>query len=377
MPAFTTLEPAIDPNNKISFLLDWELTLKCNLDCSYCPTTGPQPSHDNSTEHPRLEECLTTLDFMFEYVDLYMQHKPRALRQVVLNVYGGESLHHPDIIPILEQAHAKYNAKYRERWMLAVTTTTNAIVSSKTLAKIIPLIDEFTVSYHSENTPKLKAQFKTNLLAIKESGRRMKCSVLMHNDPNLFADCELMVAWCRDNNIRMLPRQLDDHTSSRWNYNKNQITWFNSVYQSRTHGQADSIPADNTVNLSDTGRACCGGRQVCQDQQYRERKFYVLDNKFTDWYCSVNWFFLHVKQLQGDVYVNKDCRMRFDGTVGTIGNLKDSTAILSTLKNQLDTKTLPIIQCKKPTCYCGLCSPKASTLEKYKQIISKYQKDYQ
>ena len=31
-----TIEPAIDPANKISFLLDWEITLRCNLDCSYC-----------------------------------------------------------------------------------------------------------------------------------------------------------------------------------------------------------------------------------------------------------------------------------------------------------------------------------------------------
>ena len=108
MPNFETLEPAIDPNNKISFLLDWEMTLKCNLDCTYCPTDGPQISHDNSTDHPPLAGCLKTLDFMFAYVDLYMAHKPNALKEVVLNVYGGESLHHPDIIEILEQAHAQH-----------------------------------------------------------------------------------------------------------------------------------------------------------------------------------------------------------------------------------------------------------------------------
>lgn len=312
---------------------------------------------------------------MFEYADLYMRYKPKGLRQVVLNVYGGESLHHPDIIAILEQAHARHQAQYQDRWALTVTTTTNAIVSPRLLAKIIPLIDEFTVSYHSENTPKLKQQFKTNLLAIKNAGRRMKCSVLMHNDPVLFNDCEQMVAWCQDNGIRMLPRQLDDHTSQRWNYNEQQIIWFNSVYQSRTHGVADAIPTDATLNLSDTGRACCGGRQVCQDQQYKERKFYVLDNKFTDWYCSVNWFFLHVKQLQGDVYVNKDCRMRFDGTVGTIGHLSNTAEILNTLREQLETNTMPIIQCRKPTCYCGLCAPKARDLNDYKTIIAKYQKE--
>jgi acyl-CoA thioesterase FadM len=375
LPNFETLEPAIDPNNKISFLLDWEMTLKCNLDCTYCPTDGPQISHDNSTEHPPVDGCLKTLDFMFAYVDMYMAHKPKALKEVVLNVYGGESLHHPDIVVILEQAHARHQAKYQDRWRLTVTTTTNAIVSPKKFAKIIPLIDEFTVSYHSENTLKHKEQFKTNLLAIRDSSRRMKCSVLMHTDPDLFADCEQMIVWLKENNIRHLPRQLDDHTNERWNYNKKQITWFNTMYQGRTHGQADKIPGGETLNLSDTGRACCGGRQVCQDGNFRERKFYVMDNKFTDWYCSVNWFFLHVKQLTGEIYINKDCRMKTDGTIGTIGTLSDTDAILNELKNQFDTNTLPIIQCKKYKCLCGLCAPKAQNLDTYKRIINKYQKE--
>jgi len=107
MSTFESLEPAIDPGNRITFLLDWELTMKCNLDCSYCGT-GLYGGHDNSTRHPSLENCLETLDFMFEYVDLYMQTKPQGLRYVVLNVYGGESLHHPDIVEILNQVRHRH-----------------------------------------------------------------------------------------------------------------------------------------------------------------------------------------------------------------------------------------------------------------------------
>jgi MoaA/NifB/PqqE/SkfB family radical SAM enzyme len=110
MPTFEVLEPAIDPSNRISFLLDWELTLKCNLDCSYC-SSGLYGGHDNSIQHPPKDKCIQALEFMFEYVDLYMQHKPKGLRYVVLNVYGGESLHHPDIVTILQavrQCYEKY-----------------------------------------------------------------------------------------------------------------------------------------------------------------------------------------------------------------------------------------------------------------------------
>ena len=80
-----SLEPTIDPNNRITFLLDWELTMKCNLDCTYCPT-GVYGGHDNSTRHPPLAECLKTIDFMFEYADMYLRTKPQGIRYVILNV---------------------------------------------------------------------------------------------------------------------------------------------------------------------------------------------------------------------------------------------------------------------------------------------------
>lgn len=377
MPSFDVLEPAIDPNNRISFLLDWELTMKCNLDCSYC-LQELYGGHDNSTKHPPLDECLKTLNFMFEYVDQYMKYKPKGLKTVILNIYGGESLHHPDIVKILSEVRNQYYP-YKDRWQLTVTTTTNAIISTKKLLSIIPYIDEFTASYHTETTVKQKQQFKDNLLTIQAAGVRLKCIVLMYEIEEYFADAQLMIEWLADNNIKLLPRQLDDLTSKKNNYNQKQVQWFNNLYQSKTYGTSDKIPIDNEIklNLSDTGRACCGGRQTCQDQNYQERKFYVMDNKFTDWYCSVNWFFLYIKQVNGEVYVNKDCKMNFNGEVGPIGNLSNTSEILNTLADQLENKTLSVIQCKKPTCYCGLCAPKARDLTTYNQIITKYQKDYQ
>jgi len=352
---FNTLEPAVDPNNRISFLLDWELTLKCNMDCSYCG-----PGHDNSTRHPPLQKCLDAIDFMFEYADLYMATKPRGIRYVILNVYGGESLYHPDIVAILEQVHEKYK-QYQDRWHLTVTTTTNAIVSPRRLQQIIPLIDEFTVSYHTEATPKQKQQFRDNLLTIRDSGRRQKCVVLMHKDSELFADANAMIDWLNQAGIKHMPKQLDgDH-----NYDSEQIVWFNRLDQSNTFGA--------TVDQYTSRRACCGGRQMCSNQDYKTRQHYV-GNRFPDWYCSVNHFFLHVKQLTGEVFVNKDCKMNFDGTVGPIGSLETSIEILNTVKNQLDTGTMPVIQCKKTQCHCGLCAPKAQDLLQYQSIMQKYQK---
>jgi len=367
-----SLEPAIDPSARITFLLDWELTMKCNLDCSYC-LSDIHGGHDNSTKHPPLEQCLKTLDFMFAYADLYMRPKPRGIKYVVLNVYGGESLHHPDIVKILAQIRSKHKV-YADHWHLTVTTTTNAIVSEKKLKQIMPLIDEFTVSYHAENTAKQKQQFKDNLLTIAGTGVRQKCVVLMHQKPDLFQDAVDMIDWLTQNNVKILPRQLDGHIGTDGNriYSQQQVQWFGKLYKGKTFGETEELLKDKPgSSLTDVGRACCGGRQLCTNQNLKQRHYYV-GNKFPDWYCSVNHFFLYVKQVNGEVYVNKDCKMNFDGGVGPIGTLNDTQKILSTLRDQLDTDSLPVIQCKKSRCWCGLCAPKAKDLSTYNSIMKKY-----
>jgi len=376
MSQFLSLEPAIDPNNRISFLLDWELTMKCNLNCSYC-STGLYGGHDNSTRHPPLQKCLEALDFMFAYVDLYMSTKPQGIRYVILNVYGGESLHHPDIVDILSQIKDKYKI-YRNKWHLTVTTTTNAIVSNKKLRQIIPYIDEFTVSYHTESTDKQQQQFKENLLTIAESGKRQKCVGLMHQQADLFNDSKRMILWLEENKIKFLPKQLDGHSGldgGKRIYSQQQVQWFGKLYKDKTFGETEELSRDKSGNcLTEVGRACCGGRQICANNNFKQRHFYV-ENKFPDWYCSVNHFFLYVKQVNGEVFVNKDCKMNFNGTVGPIGKLSDSDSIINDLKIQL-ANGQSVIQCKKQKCMCGLCAPKAKHLDTYKSIMKKYQKEY-
>ena len=374
MSQFLSLEPAIDPNNRISFLLDWELTMKCNLNCSYC-STDLYGGHDNGTRHPPLQKCLEALDFMFAYVDLYMSTKPQGIRYVILNVYGGESLHHPDIVDILSQIKDKYKI-YRNKWHLTVTTTTNAIVSDKKLRQIMPYIDEFTVSYHTENTDKQQQQFKKNLLTIAESGKRQKCVVLMHQQPDLFDDSKRIILWLEENKIKFLPKQLDGHgglDGGKRIYSQQQVQWFGKLYKDKTFGDPEELLRDKSnSNLANVGRACCGGRQLCANNNFKQRHFYV-ENKFPDWYCSVNHFFLYVKQVNGEVFVNKDCKMNFEGQVGPIGTLVDTQKILSTLRDQLEKGSMPVIQCKKYNCLCGLCAPKAKDLSTYHSIMEKYQ----
>lgn len=355
------LEPLAQPSHPPSFLLDWELTMKCNLDCSYCGT-GLYGGHDNTTKHPAFADCVRSLEFMYKYADLYLEHKTPGLRKVVLNVYGGEALHHPHIAEILTQARKLHEAY---SWSLTITTTTNAIVSAAKLAELLPLIDQFTVSYHPESSDKQKAQFRENTLTIASSGKPVKCVVLMH--PGHFEDAQAQVSWCQQHGVDCQPKAIDHPQDwPQFNYDSKQVIWLNQLYDSSI------IPADNT-DVSEQGRACCGGRQMFVNGDYKNPDIFV-QNKFPDWYCSVNWFFVYVKQVNGEIFVNKDCMMNFDGTVGPIGNLSQAQEVLDKLQYQLKTNSLPIIQCKKHSCWCGLCAPKAQDLHTYQLMINKYQR---
>ena len=348
----------------MTFLLDWELTMKCNLDCDYCERSL-YGGHDNTTSHPPLDQCLASIDFMFAYVDQAMKQRRDSLKHVVLNIYGGESLYHPDIVQILQAVHERKQA-YQNNWHLQVTTTTNAIVPRKRMQAIIPWIDEFTVSWHTANLAKQKVLFRENCLLIKSARKKIKCVVLMHGEPSLFDDAQAQITWCNQHDIPHLPRALDRaDESSQFDYKKNQVRWFNSFFTKKSHKIEVDIPAAESTNLSQAGRACCGGRQMCADGNHKQRHFFV-PNRFAGWSCSVNHFFLYVKQVTGEVFVNKDCKMNYQGSVGPIGHLSDTAKILA------QQTSSPTIVCAKDRCLCGLCAPKAQDPKTYKQIMEKY-----
>jgi len=373
MDTVNSIAFALDPNNVPGFLLDWEVTRLCNLDCSYCNETG----HDNSTRHPPVTECLKSIDFMYEYVDLYMQHKKPSQRKVVLNVYGGESLFHPNIVEILKACRSKYN-QYQGKWHLTVTCTTNAIVGANQWARIVPLIDEFTLSYHAENLPKQRQQYLDNAQYLKQHNKKFKCAVMMHNDLELFKDSESVIDFCKTNDMRFVAKPIEN-LESNWAYTNQQYGqlkthWIEKITPMKKEAYQNllkSVGNSDQVQSINEGRPCCGGRQLSLNGDLKSNVSFVPRQGFRGWSCSVNWFFLFVRQLTGDVYTNKDCQTSTTGRVEPLGNLSNGQAIINTLKNQLSTGTMPIIQCVKDICVCGFCAPKAESEEDFRALIKR------
>jgi hypothetical protein len=63
--------------------------------------------------------------------------------------------------------------------------------------------------------------------------------------------------------------------------------------------------------------------------------------------------------------------MSTTGNVEPLGNINDAQKIISTLKAQLETKTMPIIKCKKTICCCGFCAPKAESEQDFRELIKR------
>lgn len=345
---FDTLEPA-EPT---AFQIAWESTLLCNLDCSYCGN-----GHDNTTKHPDLESSLKTVDFIFEYTDLQMQRKPFHLQIANLNIQGGESLFHPDILEILQYVNLK---KSHYTWQMGTATITNAVVGARLWKKISQYIDYYTISYHAESYKKQQDIVRKNILFLKQFNKLFHVAILMH--PKYWNNCVAMVEWCKLHNIKYTTRQIDHHwLDFRFNYSAEQARYLTGL------SLGDKLKAAITgkVNLSNSGRSCCGGNTLCASGCNTDR----VINKFKGWHCSVDRFFLYIRQNTGEVFTNKDCRMNFDNTVGPIGNLKNPQELLDRIKSGTNT-----VVCKKSSCWCGLCAPKAKTKTQFDQIISKYAK---
>lgn len=362
----------VEPAETQFFHVEWESTLKCNLDCSYCGD-----GHDNSQPHPPLNECLKTVDFILEYVKLYIDTYPDDSNSVMkhcnLNVYGGESFFHPDIIKILEYIE---NKKKQYSFSIAISTITNAVVGKKTWQRIVDLLDHITVSYHAESMPKQKEQVKKNILYLQNLQKNFQVSCMMH--PKYWDECVNMVNWCKEHDIKVIPRQIDSSWfDTRFNYTEEQKNWL--------YGRCSNCPKTsftdkisyvfkNGIDLSSKVRECCGKMPLYIDQDYTKTET-VVQNKFKNWHCSVDRFFLYIRQSTKQIYTNRDCKHNLQGKVAPIGYLNNVETVLEQARIKAQSRNSSI-QCKKNTCWCGICAPKSKDPLIFEKIMEKYKNDY-
>lgn len=383
MSTITSIDHAITPKSRPAFQIDWEITYFCNLDCSYCG------SHDNSTKHPDIDRCRKGIEFAFAYADIIMQSKKSYERAVSLNLLGGETLIHPEIVDILEYMRELYETKYKNRWRLTTNITTNGVVGTNVLERCLPLLDYWVISYHTESLPKQKKLAIDTIYTVKKSGKPCSVRLMMHKGPTNFAECQDLAKQLDQDGISyaLKPIGATQNIHDNWDgkgvhsYTKDQTTHLMQYWArpNNTSGNNITTPSSNDVKMLEVdnrfvvataGYPCCSEKPLCVNQDRKNPVIKIPMTGFKDWYCSVNWYFLFVKQSTEEVFHNKSCTAKLDGTLGPIGMLDQADKILSTLQKQIDNKAMPVMRCPKLVCGCGMCAPKAEQQEVFDQIMS-------
>lgn len=347
-----------------NFQVTWDLGRRCNYDCSYCPTTR----HDNHSRHATLNELKSNVDFLFEYIDTYFQH--RTFKEVSISFTGGEPTVNPNFIDFVKYLREQYNARYKSKWYASFSLTTNGAMGENIATAVLENFEYCTLSYHAEADQIMKSKIKSRIQQFHDqtkNGFQFKVNVMFHAEH--FEECQEICDWLEQTGVKFVPRLIGEEPDSKptfaHKYNPEQIDWMKKYW-------GLNAPTDKKEKQlgSSIGRPCCGAREMCLSSSKESKVSTFVDYRdFKGWHCSVNWFFLHLEQQTDSVFHHQTCQARFDGTRGPIGKISEGKKLVADLKQMLSTKTMPTIVCPKQTCSCGLCAPKSKYKEKYLDTI--------
>lgn len=361
------------------FQVTWDLGRRCNYDCSYCPAHR----HDNFSPHASLDELKSAVDFLFEYIDTYMEK--RSYKHTSISFTGGEPTVNPNFIPFVKYLKEQYEANYKDKWFCGFALTSNGAMSAKMADAVMENLGHITVSYHAESDNKLKQQVRDRIKQFHDADYSISCNVMFH--AAYFDECKDLCDYLHDLGVKYVPRIIGEEPDSKSNfahmytdeqldYMKNYWTYKNAELNETQEEAAQLSNAGEKTSekkkLGMTiGRPCCGSREMCLSLNGESRKSTFVDlREFKGWHCSVNYFFLHLEQQTDSVFHHQTCQARFDQTRGPIGKISEGAKILKDLKEKINNNTLPTIICPKHTCGCGLCAPKSKYEENYNIVMA-------
>ena len=367
------------------FQVTWDLGRRCNYDCSYCPVHR----HDNFSPHATLEELKGNANFLFEYIDTYMEY--RNHKYTSISFTGGEPTVNPHFVPFVLYLKDEYKTRYSKKWDATFSLTTNGAMGEKMAEAVMKNFTHATVSYHSESDRKLKQQVKDRIIQFHNEGpaHNFTVSVNVMFHAAYFEECKELCDFLHENGVKYVPRVIGEEAGSSSNfahqYTEEQLDYMKNYWKYKNAKLNDEKEVSSRLSATGEptneakkagyaiGRPCCGSREMCLSSNGTSRKSTFVDfREFKGWYCSVNYFFLHLEQQTDSVFHHQTCQARFDQTRGPIGKISEGHKIVAELKEKLSTNTLPTIICSKQTCGCGLCSPKSMHLDKYKDVLGNH-----
>jgi MoaA/NifB/PqqE/SkfB family radical SAM enzyme len=333
---------AITPVNSDPFVITWDLGRRCNFDCSYCPTHR----HDNFSPYATLNDLKNTANGVFEYIKLISTY--RINKDFHISFTGGEPTVNPVFTDFSKFIRNEYEQTYKNNFNLKLSLTTNGAMSKQMAQSVIKNFDYVTVSYHAETNLSNKSNVIDRIMTFKNSSIGLKVNVMFHAE--YFEECKKLCETLKQQNVKFIPRLIGDDPDSKSSqahlYTEDHKHWFEEAWG---------------IEITNTTRPCCGGRTfgTCSSKG-TEINSAVIDRNFKGWYCSVNWYFLHIEQQTGLIYHHQTCQATLDGKRGSIGTVEKFIDIINDVSEKLKNNVMPMIVCPNKLCGCGLCTPKSS-----------------
>lgn len=129
----------IEPTDQV-FSLAWNIGTRCNYDCMYCPTS----LHDNYSKHVSLD----LLKQRWQSVFSKTAHKNLPYK---ISFTGGEVTVNKSFLPLLRWIRENYQDNIAK-----ILVTSNGSASLNYYTKLYALIDNLSLSFHSEHADEQK-----------------------------------------------------------------------------------------------------------------------------------------------------------------------------------------------------------------------------
>lgn len=350
-------------NNDSDFIVIWDTGKRCNFDCTYCSSNR----HTNDSPHSSLESLLSTYDFVKHWAKIYDKYTVNPRNRFTIDFTGGEPTSNPNFWELLK--HIKNDDSN-----IFLGVTTNGSWGEKYVNLLIEHVKHATISVHFEEDNIVKKRVLNNILTLNQH-MPISVNVMLHTD--YWDEMKQTVEILEKNNVKFnlvpIGDSADDikgwFTDKRGilrrtaqEYTKEQQEWFFS----RKGISPDKIP--DALLGSKLGRSCCGGRCMTGkvDGTWQPVKF--INTEFNNWYCMVDWFFLHIDQELGQVLHHQTCKALRGQQTGVIGYLDDSEQLLINLENMLSNGNVEPIICPNKRCGCGMCVPKAQDFTDFVEL---------
>jgi sulfatase maturation enzyme AslB (radical SAM superfamily) len=342
---------AIKLTNPESFMITWDIGRRCNFDCSYCESTR----HNTYSPPTDFDSLKKTFKFIQQYVSLY------KFRQVNLSFTGGEPTVNPQFWNLI--SYIKKNSNF------GIGITSNGTWHPKHTNFILENCNGITISWHAESNQKLRTRAIENAIRLHSAGIWTSVNVMLHTDfwkESVNAYNKLKLA-----GVNAVPTLLGDGTIDRTEWFKDQEGSWRRTGHSYTPEQREWFYKEKNISVGQInqlvsgakmGRSCCGGRCLQGKVNDTWKPVSVVDNHFKDWFCTINYYFLHIEEHTKNIYHHQTCQATFTGK-GPIGNLDNIEVLLENTKKYLSNPT-PIV-CPNTRCGCGMCVPKAKEWEDF------------